>query len=378
MSKIKDITEIFESSSKEDFLRLLSNSVMITEKVSGSRIEFQKRSDGTVDFYNKGIVSVIDRTMISVYEKPIEHIIKIVENVQVPKNYRFGLQYIYEENNLILTDLKIKDSGDRTKNVISDNFTISKWANLLEVNCPRCIFKGTLPQSKIDEVLSLFDRGDVTVSNISKIYSDNHVNSDILFMRFTNEDKKYTVTKITDPVLDSKRKEGNLDLIKNKRSASDMANISISDMIEYIKINGLDDYKLTAESVDQRYVDLISLVFNDYIKSSSRKYEDVDFDKPEFAKLSEFRVNTKFIKSEETRNLIKNPIYEDLYKIMLGTFKKDRKRSNDVMDSGQIKIINNIVLDIQEKIKKQTKIQEGDEVPLFSEYLESKKNYKTL
>jgi hypothetical protein len=378
MSKIKDITEIFESSSKEDFISLLSSPVMLTEKVSGSRLEFQKRSDGKVDFYNKGVVSVIDRTMISVYEKPIAHIKKIVENIQVPKNYRFGLQYVYEEDNLILTDLKIKDSGDRTKNVISDNFTINKWADLLEVSCSSHIFKGTLEKSKISEVFSLFENGEISISNIAKIYSNNVVETDILFMRFTNEDKKYTITKITDPILDFKRKEGNLDLIKNKRSASDMASISISDMVEYLKINGLDDYKLTDESVDQRYVDLISLVFNDYIKSSSRKYEDVDFDKPEFAKLSEFRVNTKFIKSEETRNLIKNPIYEDLYKIMLGTFKKDRKRSNDVMDSAQIKIINSIILDIQEKIKKQTKIQEGDNVPLFSEYLESKKNYKIL
>lgn len=379
MKEIVSINKIYQVLGVDGVNDIFSRNITVSEKLVGSRFEFQKR-DKSVDFFNKNLISVIERTLISLYENPISRIEKVLETLDVPKNYRFGFQYVSEDNELFLTDIQIKDSGDRTKTVMTDKFTLSKWSSKLGTKYNTSIFNGKLTESQISDLIELIKTQEYSINEAVRcIQAVGSNKSNELIVKYTAEGNQTSLVKISDPRLEYSRKSDPKNLIKSKRSASDMASIAIGDMLEFMKITGFEDYKLMDQDKNQRYVDLISLVFNDYVNTSSQKYENVKLDKPEFAQLEEFQVNTKYVKSDTTKNLIStNETYEDLYKIMLGTFKKPRKRATDLIDRNIMEEINIMIEKINSKIEKSEVIEEIDGVPSYDEYLKSKKIYKKI
>ena len=48
------------------------------------------------------------------------------------------------KNQLVLTDIKVIDSGGRSKKVITDAKILQKWAKILNVEAPPVLFAGKL------------------------------------------------------------------------------------------------------------------------------------------------------------------------------------------------------------------------------------------
>ena len=73
MKEIKD----FYNELGEDFLKkLLDSEIKVSEKLTGTKFGFRK-VDGELEFYGRDKrypLNKIDRTITSLYEKPIEHI----------------------------------------------------------------------------------------------------------------------------------------------------------------------------------------------------------------------------------------------------------------------------------------------------------------
>src|SRR6056300_174701 len=106
------------------------------------------------------------------------------------------------------------------------------------------------------------------------------------------------------------------------RQPSDMYQISILDLVEFLDGFDLNSIQLKEEDADLRYIELISAVFNAYVEKNASKYIGADFDSAEFAAAPGFELNTAYIRSEKTLSLVQNKVLAGPIKNRTRSFKK--------------------------------------------------------
>ena len=157
---LKKLREHFQGTNSNEFQRLLNNKVMVVEKISAPSF-YVRRTNEKFEFYkssNSNPLTIIDRTIMSLYEVGIKHIQSLSPSSkeQLPTDYRFGFEYLPETNvssysydstpvgNLILTNIQQMTEGGKVKKTIIDPVILQKWSNILEVQKQDVIFYGVL------------------------------------------------------------------------------------------------------------------------------------------------------------------------------------------------------------------------------------------
>lgn len=368
---IKDKTEEFIS-------ELFSSYVVVTEKIDAARVTFQVKDD-TITIWRKDErypISVIDRTLMQYYEKAIDHITSVIDYAVIPEDYKFGCYYFSSltpnktqykrmpKNNIVLTDVRITDeNGEKIKD---SGETLRKWATELRIEPAPIIFEGYLTDKqkvKILEYINLTPKelheryGGKTFSEfLIKVLNPN-VNSsflqdegvyrpDSIIFRFKTKQGDTYVAKTIDPLVAS-----NADMneeIPESTVPSDLYSIALMDMCSFIIENGLP-YKLKERTPEFRYLELVCLLFNDFMKENMDRYKGVDFSEPSFLKIKEFELNRRFIDNEKTLEIMNlDRSYEQLFKIMLAGLRKKRRRTYGLLTHALINQINLIIDEVRE------------------------------
>jgi len=383
------LNSIYKEKGREFIDGLFNDYVIVAEQIDGSRFLFQKQFSDDIVYY-KGVgnpISFIDRALMKFYEKAIDHIENLHPEVidMIPDNWTFGFQYfpslspikiVYDrlpKNHLILTDISIRNESGRVIKVINDPKILKKWAEILSVENPPIIFSGYLTseqKGKIKDFLETnetdlvslfksnsFTRYIISILNpsLTKTALSNSLDKDIegIIFKFIKDGESETFSaKVVDPVFQYTRRE-----LKSKpeRKSNDMYQIAMLDIVEFMEEYNLSKVYLSEDDQEARYVELISIIFNDYVERNGHKYIGINFDTPDFAKKPEFEVNTKFIRNARTKDIIKNEYMSNLFKIMLSSFRKYRKASTDILTDVIINSINDIVDRIEKTIREEVK-----------------------
>ena len=292
----------------------------------------------------------------------------------MPLQYKFGFQYLSNQkphnveydrlpdNNLIITDIQVLNSGKVVK-TITDTKILTDWAKLFIVQNPPVIFKGNLNDNQKQKIREFLKSPDEDLIKIFKTQSftrfivsllnpslkrtalmntlDKSVES--IVFKFIEGKKSFT-GKVLDPIFLNQAQT-----IEDKpvRKSNDTYQIAMLDVIEHLQNIKLVNIKLQEDSSEKRYIELISILFNDYIEKNGYKFVGVDFQVPDFAKGDDFKLNTAFITNQRTVEILRNPVMQDLYKIFLGSFKKQRKHSTALLTDTVISAINELVSKIK-------------------------------
>ena len=380
---LKKLREHFQETNINEFQRLLNNRVMVVEKISAPSF-YVRRINDKFEFYkssNSKPLTIVDRTLMSLYEIAIKHIQSLNPTAkdQLPTDYKFGFEYLPETNvasysysktpqsNLILTNIQQMTEGGKVKKTIIDPVILEKWSNILEVQKQDIIFDGvldSLQKERLIKLLSMNDKEfsesydyDITTDNetsftkeIYKIFNPNSSSTvlqedlekeiDGLVLNFA-EGKKIQSYKLQDFARQS---------INESREASHMYQIAIADILEYFINYNFKDVQLVEENADHRYLELMSVVFNEYIEKNATRYVGVNFENAEFSKANSFKLNTNFIKNEKTLKNVSNEVLSSLFKITLGTFRKQKTKSSDILNDDMILQLNKVVDTINEII----------------------------
>ena len=378
---LKKLREHFQDTNTNAFHKLLGNRVMVVEKISAPSF-YVRRIDNKFEFYkssNSEPLTRVDRTMMSLYEVAIKHIQSLSPSSksELPSDFKFGFDYLpqvnvsefnYDEvptNNLILTHVQQLTEAGKVKKTIIDPVIINKWANILEVQAQKPIFDGTLSQLQKQDLITLLQMNDrefsesfdyllETDNQISftkqmyRIFDPNSTRStlqkdleseiDGLILNFV-EGKKVQSYKLEDFI----RKP-----LNEGRESSHIYQITIADILEFVSTYDFSEIKLTEERADERYIELMSVVFNEYVAKNSSKFIGVDFESAEFSTSESFNLNTNFIKNEKTVRHVSNLILAELFKITLGTFRKERTKASDILNEDMIKQLNEMVKKINQ------------------------------
>ena len=372
---IKKLRDHFAESNSEDFNKLLKSRVLVTEKLAASSFHCQKVGDKLHYFKSNQTepMDLVDRTIIRYYEKAIKQMQSISEEAlyAMPEDWKFGFDYLpntkpvdidYDrlpKNFLVLTHIMVMN-GRKTKKVIIDPVVLKKWAKILEVENPPILFDGLMMDHSKEELIKVLSSNDKAFSqrfqsesftrfmyNMFKPDSfssalNTSLDSDIdgLILTFVNGNN-YDSYKLED----FRRINEPID-----RKPSDMYQITILDMTTYLSNYNFSEIILQEETQDARYLELMSIVFNDYVKTNSHKFIGANFDPADFAVGEDFNLNTKFITNEKTLRYVENPVIAELFKILLGSYRKIRNKETDIISTDMMTMMNDIVKKIESKV----------------------------
>lgn len=388
-NKLQDIVTEYRKNSQK-VRGLLGKYVVITEQIQGARLMCQRVGD-ELSYFKKTNTEIdrVERSLMVFYESGIEYLDSISEATikQMPENYVFNFLYFpsnspvdiqYDrkpKNNLMLNSIFVKTDSGNIRKVITDTRVLNEWASKLNVNKPPVIFEGKLKDTQLNALHSMLSydnfKGqfeDVTFCQKFLSIMNSALKSSILMNDLEKNVEGYVfkVVQPGKPSIHYKLNNPKLERVhKEKREASDIYQLTVLDIIEYAFKHDFEKSTLVEKDSDMRYIELMSDIFNKYIKENAHKFVGLEFEKPEFANSEVFNLNTKFITSIETRKYLENENLQDLYKIFLATFRKRRKSPTSLFTETTIQTINEIVDRIENKV---TTMQKEDSLFTFKDW----------
>ena len=395
---LQKLRDHFKETPRAAFMKMLDQKVHVVEKLSASAFHVQRGGSSNLYFKSNQNtpMDIVDRTIVSFYESAIKHLQGLEGSVKedMPKDWRFGFEYLIDgdtpnfkysllpKNNLVLTHVKVMKPGtDKVQKVIRDTSILNKWAGVLEVQQPPVLFEGMLRHDQKEALINLLEMSD---EQYAKVYSDRSFSRD-LYTIFNSEVRRSALQESLDADIDGlvisfvdgksmspyKIEAFNrIEESQEPRKPSDIYQITIVDLIENLMSYDFTQHKLVEEKKDRRYLELMSEVFNKYIKENAAKYIGVDFNVADFAKKDAFKLNKNFIQNQETLKYTNNEILAELFKIMLSSFRNERTKTTDILSEDMVNQMNDIVSNIQNHID--GKVEENDVLD-FNAYLKNSK-----
>lgn len=407
---MKELTQIYKDTGKQLIEDLFKDYLVVTEKLSGSSFSFKKSGEG-INFYkgkNHRPINLIDRTMMVYYEKPIHYIKSIVtKNLSsIPDNWMFCFQYFphnspgiitYDKlpkNNLVLSHISVTSPSGKVLKVIEDPRVLNDWANVLGVTALLPIFKGYLTEDQKKKITKFLDTPKEDQSAIfntnsfaeyllkilnPSIQSTTLQNDlkkpieSIIFKFYKAGTKQVIAAKLIDPYTINLMKDK--EPVELRKLPADINEIILLDLLAFIEERGIKKHEILGDTEDMRYIELVSNIFNDYVTKRGKDITKIDIEKAEFAKGDEFDLNVELIPSQRTKDILNsNPKLKDLFKIMLGSLKKKRKNTGNIMTPSVIEDFNKMISKVIDVI--QTK--DDGKFKTFDDYLKIKSTNESL
>ena len=413
---MKELTNIYKETGQQFIDDLFKDYLLVTEKLSGSSFSFERHGDELRFFKgsNKQPINLVDRTLMMYYEQAIQYIQNKTEGhiKDLPEYWRFCFQYFVNNqpgaikydniptNNLLLTHIQVRNPKGKIAKVIEDPRVLRDWSSAFNVTPLIPIFSGYLKEAqkkKIREFLATPKEDQLEVFGTSSFAKylidalnptikqttlqndlDKPIDS-IIFKFFKQGTNQIFTAKMIDPYTQGLMKDK--EPVDLRRAPADINEILLLDILAFVEERGLRGGELLTSVPEERYLELMSNLFNDYIAKRGVDLQKLDIEKAKFAKGPEFNLNLDLIKNNRTREILqKSESLQNLYKIMVGSLRKKRnpERVGSIMTKSVVEDFNKMVDKITDAINKET----DGEFKTFGDYLNTKVtetiNYKDL
>jgi len=321
--------------------KLLSEELVISEKIDTYRILFEKK-DGKLKFYKKDNteINLIERVLTNLWEDAIIELSIILDKSELLEGYRYGLAYSPVTKPLrleykkipkyILTDIILKENN-RVKDIL-DYTEVKKWSEELKLGRPPVIFEGKLSEEAID-LLFEYDKK-TTEKSLEEILGNMYSGENIIKgVIIKSKDKLIQVNSFEYDILNESDNNK-----EQTRDFYDITMISISNFIETYKL----PMKKFTEDKDKSYLSTVSEIFNDYI-TNNRVDEKLDhqfLEPPTFGYLGD--LNLLLLENKKTISILEkgNKVHESIFRIMLSLFRKYKTNTSNLLDDEILEKLN--------------------------------------
>lgn len=375
---------LYNLSKSEDILnQIYSNEIVVFEDVQGSKL-FVRYDGKNFEFIQKNInsepISLLDLSLQKYYNKAINYFYALPERAKklLSKNYHFCFEYFPDnqpanitynrtpKNNLILTGIcKNKKYNYNVQELI-------EYANLLNVDHLPIIFQGSLSKNQIEAIKYFLSTSDKDLEYVFgeenfafffyKLLSPNIKNSfmmdvgefqpnlERLIIRIKDKDTSF---KILNPLYKNV-------VADNSTDYTDVYTLILFNFLKYCQSINMKDLKLVGSTRDELYINLICKLYNMYMNDTSNDISLFNFSIPKFFSGEKFKINIDLINNKLTSQyILKDEKYEYIFKIILGSFSKKKKRCIGVFTESTLNLFNLFVETLDTLISKQlNKIKE--------------------
>lgn len=333
----------------------------------GSRFIIKPRS------YKNEELNFVDLAIQSFYGQAYKffHTLPCYVTDILDKNWWFCFEYMVDnkpanieynhipKNNLILTS--IVKNNKHTFNYEE----ITEYAKLFNVDSIPLIFSGKLNDKQLQVIRMFLKTSDEDLKfifgedNFTKFFYDilnPYTKSSFLMVDGqyndnlerivikTDDDVKYTF-EILNPMYQKQS-------VDNYTEYSQVYSLIVVNFLEFLQLKPIDKYTPKGLTKDEMYINLICDIFNDYMSNIIEDIEKWDIALPIFLKQDKYKLNISLIRDKKTRELIKiSDKVEYVFKVILGTFNKKRKKPIGVINENTIVILNQTVDKINKHIE---------------------------
>ncbi len=365
---IKNIEDTLQEKGESFIKNLLSKRVVIFEKITGSSFYF-KKIDGNFYFYKKFYdpITKVDRVISKFYEQAIGHIEKLSDKKlkQIPENVYFCFEYIPElsnlpitfdktpKNNLIL--ISVLDEDKKIHKEFNTTKKLEELSSLLDIDTNLPIFQGYLNSDQKDKILDYFTSESKPETKFSEYFitllnpdlKSNFLNNEYGDMEsfifiFGDENEKKIYLKALDPVFVNR----NIFKINNAKERDDIIKIIFSDLVEFINREKIfwTNFKFKKETFEDKYLELMSVLFITFINDNIDRYKELEFQIPEIFKSEIFKINKDNIPNRSVVDIFdKYEEAEKIFKLFLLLFRKKKKNESEFLNPKVLSYQNRLV-----------------------------------
>ena len=361
----------------EDFLKnITGKELIIYEEIEANRI-YVKYDNNRFIIKPRSLkadeINLVDLSYQKLYGKVIVFFYSLPKYIldMINTKWFFVFEYFYDEkqahttynripkNNLILTSIV---KGGKHKFNYDE---IVEYAKLFDVESIPVIFKGKLNQKQLElinlylktseEDLKFIFDNDSFAKFFYNILNPYHQNSFLMSDGEYNEnlekiiiringDDKYSFA-VLNPLYQRNSEE-------NQTEYSHVFSLILMSFLEFLQLKEIEKVKITGLTKDEIYINLICTLFNEYINNIKDDIESWEFFVPNFIKEDKFKINIDLIRNKDTQKLIKSSEkVEYIFKVILGSYKKHKKKPIGVMKESTVDFFNKMVDRISKHIE---------------------------
>jgi hypothetical protein len=362
-----------ESESQELLDQIFKDEITVYEDVQGSKIwvnwngkEFSVRPKSI----SSDEINMIDLAMQNFYNPAVNYLYSLDHRVKslLNKKWWFCFEYFPDEQPANIEYDRMPKNGMVLTTIYKNgkySFDIEEmreYARLFDVDMLPIVFQGRLSERMIEAIKYFLNTSEEDLEYVFgeksfafffyKILNPSSENSFLM-----DEDFQKNMEKL---IIRSSKKDVSFELLNPLYSrVSDSSSTDFVEIYTLILINflnfcqsiNLKEIKMKGERKDDIYIYLICRLFNFYIGELKQDLLDFEFIVPEFFDKDKFKINTHLIDNKMTREYIaENSKLEYIFKVILGSFSKKRKKAIGVFTENTVKLFNLFVDDISNHI----------------------------
>ncbi len=355
--------------------KILISELTVFEDIQGSKI-FVNWDGKNFTIKSKSIsnepLNLIDLTLQNYYNKAINFFLNLSERIKglmdkkwwfcfefFPDNQPANIEYNrVPKNHLVLTSIV---KNNKFEYSIEE---LEEYSRLFDVDIIPFLFKGKLSSESIEAIKYFLN---TTEKDLEYVFGEKSFA--YFFYKLLNPQLKNSFLMESDFQKNMEKiilRVDGLDIsfeILNplyvrysENNSTDFVEIYTLILVNFLNFCGsinLDEIKLKGIRREEIYIYLICKIYNIYLSEVKEDLINFDFQVPQFFDKDKFRINTELIPNKMTRELIsENKKFEYIFKVILGSFNKKRKKAIGIFTENTLSIFNNFVDKIDSKIDK--------------------------
>lgn len=306
-----------------------------------------------------------------------------------PDNFPGNIEYSrVPKNNLVLTSIH---KGNKYEFLIDE---LDEYARLFGVDAAPVVFQGRLTERMKEAIKYFLNTSEEDLEYVFgeksfayffyKILNPSSEGSFLMDAEFQRNVEKLIIRtedsdisfELLNPLYKRVSDGNSTDFVE-------IYTLILVNFLNFCQSVDIEEIKLKGERKDEAYIYFICRLFNLYVGEVRQDLLDFDFVVPEFFDKDKFKINTELIDNKLTREYIaESPKLEYIFKCVLSSFSKRRKRAIGLFTDNTVSLFNNFVDRISAHIDRHlNKIQEVELSRAglidFSDFLDFKQSIET-
>lgn len=354
---------------------IFNSEVIIFEDIQGSKI-WVNWDGSSFTIKTKSIsndpINMIDLAMQNYYNPAINYFNSLDSRIKglLNKNWWFSFEFFPDnqpanitynripKNNLVITSIC------KNGKYIYTIDELDEYSRLFNVDCLPVIYEGKFTEKMVEAIKYFINTSESDLEYVFgeksfafffyKILNPNLSNSFLMDENFQENLEKLIIrvkdNEISFELLNPlyKRSSDN-----NSTEFVEIYTLILINFLNFCQSINLDDIKLKGNKRDEIYIYLICKLYNIYISEIKDDLLNFDFTIPEFYDKDKFKINTELILNKVTKEYInESEKLEYIFKVVLGSFNRKRKKPIGVFTNSTINLYNKFVDDINSNIDK--------------------------
>ena len=352
---------------------MFTNEITIFEDVQGSKIwvnwngqEFTIKPKSI----NNDSINLIDLAMQNYYNSAIDYLNSLDVRVKSLLNRKWWFCFEYfpdnqpanieyqrlPKNGLVLTS--IYKNGKYEFNIDE----IDEYSRLLNVDMIPVVFQGKLTERMIEAIKYFLNTSEEDLEYVFgdksfsfffyKILNPLSENSFLMEDEFQDNLEKLIVRiddadisfQLLNPLYIRMSDDNSTDYVE-------IYSLILVNFLNYCQSLNLEDIKLKGDKKDEVYIQLICKIYNFYLDEVKDDLLNFDFIIPDFFDKEKFKINKELIPNKLTKEYLEQDSkLEYIFKIILGSFNKKRKKPIGIFTENTVKLFNLFVDEINKYI----------------------------